>query len=139
MQPPVLLYDGECGMCAQSVQFVLQHESAAHTAPLQFATLSGAFASGVRASFPQLAHVDSVIWYQPPTADHREQVFVRSDAALRVLSHLGGAWRILGWCGRLVPRVIRDAVYRAIARRRHRISATRCVLPTPAESLRFLS
>ena len=126
-------------MCAHSVQFVLQHESPSHAAPLQFAALSSGFAGTVRQSFPQLAHVDSVIWYEPSTADHPAQVLVQSDAALRVLTHLGGVWRALAWCGGLVPRVMRDGVYSAIARRRHQINATRCVLPTPAESLRFLS
>ena len=139
MSTPVLLYDGDCGMCAQSVQFVLRHEPPSHRAPLNFAALNSAFARTVRASFPQLVHVDSVIWYEPAIAGRAEQVFLRSDAALRALAHLGGVWRVLAWCGALVPRVVRDGVYRAIARRRHRLGLARCVLPSPSESLRFLA
>ena len=53
-----------------------------------------------------------------------------SDAALHVLATLGWPWRIAA-AGRVVPRFVRDAVYRWIARNRYRWFGTRhaCALP----------
>ncbi|WP_396219739.1 thiol-disulfide oxidoreductase DCC family protein [Gemmatimonas sp.] len=131
----VLLYDGECGFCAGSVQFVLRHEPAAARARLAFAPLQGPFGSRVRAQFPELIGVDSVVWYDPSGPSVR----VRSAAALAAVAHLGGVWAVAAALGRLVPRPLRDAVYDLIARRRFEIAAPACLLPTPEERSRFLS
>ena len=131
----VLLYDGECGFCAGSVQFMLRHEPPAAKAHLAFAPLQGPFASRVRAQFPELIGVDSVVWYDPSGPSVR----VRSAAALAAVAHLGGVWAVAAALGRLVPRPLRDAVYDLIARRRFEIAAPACPLPTPEERSRFLS
>jgi predicted DCC family thiol-disulfide oxidoreductase YuxK len=131
----VLLYDGECGFCAGSVQFVLRHEPAAGRGRLAFAPLQGPFGSRVRAQFPELIGVDSVVWYDPGIPAVR----VRSAAALAAVAHLGGVWTVAAALGRLVPRPLRDAVYHLIARRRFEIAAPACLLPTPEERSRFLS
>ena len=131
----VLLYDGECGFCAGSVQFVLRHEPPAHRGRLAFAPLQGAFGGRVRAQFPELIGVDSVVWYDPTIPAVR----VRSAAALAAVAHLGGVWTVAATLGRLVPRPLRDAVYNLIARRRFEMAAPACLLPTPEERSRFLS
>ena len=131
----VLLYDGECGFCAGSVQFVLRHEPPAARAHLAFAPLQGPFGSRVRAQFPELLGVDSVVWYDPGIPSVR----VRSAAALAAVAYLGGVWAVAAALGRLVPRPLRDAVYDLIARRRFAIAAPACLLPTPEERSRFLS
>jgi predicted DCC family thiol-disulfide oxidoreductase YuxK len=63
----------------------------------------------------------------------------RSDAALAILAGLGGAWRAAAWL-RVIPRPLRDLVYRFVARYRHRWFGRReaCRVPTPAERSRFL-
>lgn len=130
----MLLYDGDCGFCAGSVQFVLRREPAPARARLAFAPLQGAFGTRVRAQFPELAGVDSVVWYDP----HGPSVRVRSDAALAAVAHLGGFWAAVATLGRVVPRVLRDAIYDQVARRRFEIAAPACLLPTPEERERFL-
>ncbi len=130
----VLLYDGDCGFCAGSVQFVLRHEPASARARLAFAPLQGAFGTRVREQFPELVGVDSVVWYDPVGPAVR----VRSAAALAATAHLGGIWAVVALLGRLVPRALRDAVYDQIARRRFEIAAPACLLPTPEERARFL-
>jgi predicted DCC family thiol-disulfide oxidoreductase YuxK len=132
---PVLLYDGECGFCAGSVQFVLAREPKERRGALQFAPIQGSFGATVRTRFPELDGVDSVIWFDPVTAS----VLVRSDAVLATLSHLGGAWRLLAALGRFVPRLLRDAVYARVARHRFELAARACLLPTPGERARFLA
>jgi predicted DCC family thiol-disulfide oxidoreductase YuxK len=135
---PILLYDGTCGFCARSVQFVLQREREPRT--LRFAALEGALGSRVRGEHPSIAGVDSVVWYEPGADGRAARLLMRSDAALAVLASLGGVWRALASVGRLVPRTVRDAIYDFIARNRYRIAGrdTSCLLPTPEQRARFL-
>ena len=131
---PLLLYDGSCGFCADTVQFVLRHDVSART--LRFASLQGPTGAAVRARHPALASTDSVVWLE--SIDDSAPL-VRSDAALRVLRYLGGAWSALETLARIVPKSIRDGVYDLVARHRHRLSAdgAACVIPTAEERARY--
>jgi predicted DCC family thiol-disulfide oxidoreductase YuxK len=131
---PVLCYDGSCGLCARSVQFVLRRERPGHDY-LRFATLQGPWGARARAEHPDLAGVDSVVWLE---ADGR--VSVRGSAVLAVLRYVGGWWGLVASVGSVVPRVLRDAIYDSIARRRYATFGrdTSCLLPTPEQRARFL-
>lgn len=135
---PVLLYDGECGVCARSVQFVLQHEPQSAGARLRFAPMHGEFAATVFARHPALRAIDSVVWYERPASGAADTVYVRSAAVLEALRYLGGGWRRLATVGGLVPRALRDAAYNAIARRRLLLAPRACLLPTAPHRERFL-
>jgi predicted DCC family thiol-disulfide oxidoreductase YuxK len=128
----VLLYDGNCGFCAESVQLVLRHD---RKGTLRFAPLQGTLGTAVREAHPELDGVDSVLWLEPGG----ERVLVRSAAALRVVRYLGGWWHLLR-IGALVPTPIRDGVYRLIARHRHRLlrGGPACLVPGPEVRGRFL-
>lgn len=136
MPESVLLYDGDCGFCASSVRFVLQHDSRAKS--LRFAPLAGDLGSRVRGDHPELAGVDSMIWVELD-ARGQSEVRVRSEAALALLHYLGGGFRLLSGLGRLVPRRLRDAAYAAIAARRKTLGGETCLLPNPSERARFLA
>lgn len=133
---PVLLYDGTCGFCARSVQFVLRRERPNGT--LRFARLEGPLGTALRSRHPELARIDSVLWYEPGTAASPERLLWRSRGALRVAHYLGGVWSLLASLGALVPRPLRDAVYDWIARHRHDLAADACLVPTPEQRRRFL-
>lgn len=134
---PVLLYDGTCGFCAASVQFVLKHD---RLGVLRFAALESAFGQAVLRRRPELADIDSVLWVDQASDGYTGRVLTRSAAALSVLAYLGGAWRLtaIAW---LVPRPLRDAIYGLIAKHRHRLTrgGRQCLVPSPAERERFLS
>jgi predicted DCC family thiol-disulfide oxidoreductase YuxK len=133
---PILLYDGTCGFCARSIQFVLRHERADGT--LRFARLEGDFGVALRERHPRLASVDSLVWYEPANATAAERVMWQSRGVLRVARYLGGLWAILGSLGMIVPRQVGDAVYAWIAKHRHALAADACVVPTPAQRRRFI-
>jgi predicted DCC family thiol-disulfide oxidoreductase YuxK len=130
----VLLYDGTCGLCAESVQLVLRHD---RRGTLKFAALQSAFGRRVRQRHPELDGVDSVIWVDSPM--ERGRVFVRSDAALRVARYLGGWWRLAA-VFQLLPRPLRDAGYDLVAKHRHSLigSGPTCLVPGPDVRERFL-
>ena len=100
---PLLLYDGSCGFCGDTVQFVLRHDVRAKT--LNFASLQGPTGAAIRGRHPQLASADSVVWLE---GMNDAAPLVRSAAALRVMRYLGGAWGALATVARLVPRGVRD-------------------------------
>lgn len=133
---PTLFYDGTCGFCARSVQFVLRHERERRT--LRFAPLEGLAGTELRGRHPELTSIDSLIWYEPATSATPERVLWRSRGALRVARYLGGRWSILAALGTIVPRRLRDAVYDWIARHRHQLAADACLVPTPEQRSRFL-
>jgi predicted DCC family thiol-disulfide oxidoreductase YuxK len=133
---PVLLYDGTCGFCAGSVQLVLKHD---HLGVLRFAALESAFGQALLRRRPELADIDSVLWVDHASDGYTERVLTHSAAALSVLAYLGGVWRLtaIAW---LVPRPLRDAIYRLVAKHRHRLTSggRQCLVPSIAERGRFL-
>ena len=133
---PVLLYDGTCGFCAESVQLVLRHD---RRGTLRFAPLQGAVGAALLRGHPELDGVDSMVWAEPGPPGSPGRVLTRSDAALRIARYLGGWWRLAA-AARLVPRPLRNAGYDLIARHRHRLLAggPACLVPAPEVRARFL-
>lgn len=131
----LMLYDGSCGLCAASVQFILRHERR-HT--LRFAPLQGELAAQVRARHPEITGVDSMVWVEREGG--AERVSVRADAVLHAARYIGWPWR-LALIGRVVPRRVRDAAYDLVAQHRHRFlrEPEQCFVPPPAVRARFLA
>lgn len=130
---PLLLYDGTCGLCDRSVQFVLRRDRGAR---FRFATLQSEPARRLVAELgldPDA--VDSVILVDEEGVAARE-----STAALQTAARLGWPWRALA-AALILPRALRDPVYRFIAKRRIRWfgQADACRLPAPGERERFLT
>jgi|CXWL01.1.fsa_nt_gi predicted DCC family thiol-disulfide oxidoreductase YuxK len=131
----VLLYDGSCGFCAASVQFILRHE---RQKSLRFAPIEGRLAADIKRRFPHLEGVDSMVWVEG-AGTAAESVLVRSQAVLRAADYLGRHWNI-AQVGRVLPGTWRDAIYDFIARHRHKVirGAATCYLPPPEARARFL-
>jgi predicted DCC family thiol-disulfide oxidoreductase YuxK len=131
-QPEVLvLFDGQCNLCAGSVQYLIPRD---HAARLMFASLQSPRGQHLRDRFGVETTVDSMV----AIADG--QAFVYSDAVIRIAKALGGRYRVGAYIGRLLPRPVRDAGYRFVARNRYRWFGHRpnkCWLPTPELRARF--
>ncbi len=124
---PIVLYDGDCGLCARGVQFILRHERGPS---LDFAALDSSLGQAVRSKHG-LAGQDTMIYVEG------DRVWIRSNAALRIAGHLRAPWRWL----RLfvcIPRPVRDLCYRGIANTRRRWSAYACSVPDAATRARFI-
>ncbi|MCY4001337.1 MAG: DCC1-like thiol-disulfide oxidoreductase family protein [Bacteroidetes bacterium] len=92
-------YDGECAFCASSIRWLRQHD---HGNQLSYKTLPKG------ASCVKLEDEDGT--------------WEASTAALRAVGHLGGKWRVISRILMLIPRQVRDALYRLIAKHRHSLS-----------------
>jgi predicted DCC family thiol-disulfide oxidoreductase YuxK len=114
----ILFYDGHCALCHRAVKFVLRHDrsgKAFRFAPLQGATFQSRVPAGARPGLP-----DSIVVLTEDGA-----LLVRSNAFLHILRRLGGGWRILAGLLAVIPRPLRDVIYRFIARIRYRVFGTR--------------
>jgi predicted DCC family thiol-disulfide oxidoreductase YuxK len=133
---PVLLYDGQCGFCNKAVQHILKHDK---RKTMLFAALQSDYGKSIVTRHPELNGVDSLVFVEPLDFAYLEQVFVRSDAALRVASYLGGPWK-LALAAYPIPRSIRDYLYDQFAKRRYRWFGKHdaCLLPPPEVRSRFL-
>jgi len=141
---PIVLFDGLCNFCNGTIQFIVDHEQ---TPELRFAPLQSEIAEALleRVFGPDEAKrllrgatgdgdPDSVVLID----GHRG--YTHSTAGLRILGRLRAPYR---WLVALVvvPRAIRDVVYRWIGRNRYRWfgKTETCRIPTPALRARFLS
>lgn len=134
---PIILYDGVCGLCNRLTQFLLKHDKDGR---LRFASLQSDFAEKVlrRHGFDakDLDTVHVVENYEQPD----ERVLQRSDAILRAGRELGGVWSTSSAIAKVVPRAVRDLVYRFVATNRYRVFGKydTCMLPDPNQRSRFL-
>ncbi|HSR66834.1 MAG TPA: DCC1-like thiol-disulfide oxidoreductase family protein [Acidobacteriota bacterium] len=128
---PVILFDGVCNLCAWSVQFVLKRD---REGVFRFASLQSDVApeilDGCRFDEDDL---DSVVLVD------RDGCWARSAAALRIARRLRFPWPLL-YAFVIVPRPLRDLLYRFIARNRYRWFGRKeqCWLPDDNWKQRFL-
>jgi predicted DCC family thiol-disulfide oxidoreductase YuxK len=134
--PPILLYDGTCGFCALSVQWVLAHERQPRR--LRFASLQGEWASTTPGLGEAAREADSVLWCEPGTGVSGPVILARSDAVIAILRYVGGGWRLLAEAGQWIPRQWRDRMYDLVARHRHALGGSACLLPSEDQRHRFL-
>lgn len=127
----LVLYDGVCGFCNASVQWLLGRDKAGM---LRYAPLQGPTAAAMRSRFPEIpSDIDTIVFIEGG------QVYMRSRAAFRIASHLPAPWSWLRGFG-LLPTVLTDLGYRAVAAVRYRIwgKLEACRIPAASERALFL-
>ena len=127
---PILFYDGECGLCDRTVQWMLKRDPH-HT--IDFAPLQGSTYAAIPIP-DKPAELGTVVLYD------EEGLHIRSNAILRALRGIGGVWRALAAIASVFPIALRDWVYNFIARRRLRWFGGKdsCTIPSIADRSRFL-
>lgn len=107
----IVVYDGECGLCALSVKFIRRHDKHNSISYISQQSVEAGRLTEIQDS-PVSQH-GSVIYID------RGRYYYRSDAAIRILMKLGGFYK-LSAIFLAVPKKIRDYVYDWVARNRHR-------------------
>lgn len=127
----VIVFDGVCVLCSGWVHFLLRVDRAAR---YRFASMQSQSGRNLLASHGLDA--DDPVSFLLVTPS---RAWTDSDAILRVLIGLGGAWRMAAAL-RVLPRFVRDPLYRAVARNRYRIFGKRdsCLVPGENVRSRFL-
>ena len=127
----IVVFDGVCALCSGWIGFLLRHDRARQ---FRFAAMQDDAGRQLLAGHG-LDPDDPMSFLLLDASGARTD----SDAIIAVLARLGGAWRAARLL-RLVPRQLRDPLYRRLARNRYRWFGKKdaCYLPPAAERNRFL-
>jgi predicted DCC family thiol-disulfide oxidoreductase YuxK len=128
---PLVLFDGPCNLCNWTVRWLLARDKHQR---LDFASLqSKAAATALARVHHQSELPDSIALIA------EGKVHVLSSAAIHIARAMGGPWSLLRlvW---LIPRPVRDGLYRWVAANRMRWFGRNdsCAQPDPNQKHRFL-
>jgi predicted DCC family thiol-disulfide oxidoreductase YuxK len=118
-EPAWVFYDGACGVCHAGVRFCLERD--ADGTRFRYAPIGGA---AWRALFPVGEGPTGTLVVR----EGEDAPRLRSDATLAILRRIGGGWGVVAAVLRVVPRFLRDVLYRGFARVR------RALAPAPPET-----
>lgn len=128
---PILLFDGVCNLCNNSVQLVIKNDpkNIFRFAPLQNTEVIK-FLDKHTTNFNG---IDSIILITP------KKIYTKSSAALTVAKQLKGLYPLL-YIFYIIPKPIRDLVYDFIAKNRYKWFGKQesCMIPTPELKNKFL-
>jgi len=128
----IILFDGVCNLCNGSVIFVLRHEK---DSSFRFASIQSETGE------------ELLKWCGLPFDYSQAIVYIEngkihsgSTAALKIGRGLVIPWSILASLGLLVPKFIRDWVYKQVGQHRYQWFGKRdvCMVPTENLKARFL-
>jgi predicted DCC family thiol-disulfide oxidoreductase YuxK len=128
----ILVFDGVCVLCSHWVRFVLRYDRARRFKFAAMQTTVGRdllLRHGLDPDDPK-----SFLLFE------NGRGYTDTDAIARVLEAFGGGWRALAIAMRVVPRFVRDAIYRFIARHRYTMFGRHAVCTVPGADVadRFL-
>lgn len=110
----LVFYDGECGFCDHTVQFLLKNDK---KKIFCFAPLQGKTAAKIMPTLPAAAkNADSLILLEN-FGQPNQKNFLFGKAIFRIFWLLGGKWRLLG-APFFLPGFLYNWGYRLVARNR---------------------
>jgi predicted DCC family thiol-disulfide oxidoreductase YuxK len=124
----IVFYDGDCGFCNSSVQFVLNRRKR----DVFFLPLQSDLAVGIMKKHGVTIEMNTMYFL------HKGKLYDKSTAALKVNLLLRFPYPVFFYLGIIVPRFLRNWMYDQIAKRRHKIKNGFCALPKPEERRLFL-
>ena len=128
---PILLFDGICNLCNDSVKFIIRRDK---RGTIRFASLQSDVGQTLLDRHQLTSNLNSIVLID------RDRAYTHSTALLRVCRYMDGIWPFFTVL-RIVPPPLRDLVYNFIARNRYRWfgKQTTCMIPTAEMRSRFLS
>jgi predicted DCC family thiol-disulfide oxidoreductase YuxK len=126
----IVIFDGICNLCNGFVNFVIDRDP---DFTFKFVANQSEIGQQLIQDFQLPLTLDTIVLIEG------DRCYTHSTAALRIFRQLTGAWAWL-WYLTIVPRPLRDLIYRWIARNRYRWlgKSLSCRMPTPELQQRFL-
>lgn len=127
----IVMFDGVCNFCNSSINFIIRKDKEDY---FRFLTLQSEKGKAII----ERHHLDPEN-LQTVILLENGRIYTRSTAALRIVRHLKGGWKLL-YAFVIVPPVIRDFVYNIIAKNRYRWWGKQeaCMVPTQEVRKKFL-
>lgn len=128
---PIIVFDAMCVLCSYNAQFILKYDKDHY---FKLASMQGVVGTALYQKFGMDPNdPDTLIIVDG------DKVIKDSDAVIFIYSNLGWPWRIMALFS-VVPRFMRDPIYRFIARNRYRLFGKReeCWIPKSEDMKRIL-
>ncbi|HEX5070894.1 MAG TPA: DCC1-like thiol-disulfide oxidoreductase family protein [Vicinamibacterales bacterium] len=120
----IVLFDGTCAFCEGAVKFIAKRDPAGY---FRFGASQSPQGAALLARHGLTREMTrSMVLIQD------ERVYLRSTASLQIARRLAAPWHLAGMF-LIVPRPLRDFVYRIVAAIRHRLAgrSNACEIPPP--------
>jgi predicted DCC family thiol-disulfide oxidoreductase YuxK len=128
---PLIVFDGECVMCSANARFVLRNDRRRR---FRLTTAQSPLGASLYRHFGLGSDEEGTILVLV-----EGRLLTGSEAVIAIPAGFGWPWRIAA-AARILPRPIRDRLYRHVARNRFRWFGRRetCWVPEPGDSGRIL-
>lgn len=128
---PIIVFDAMCVLCSANAAFIMRHDRIGR---FRLASMQGETGAMLYRRFGiDPTNPNSLIVVEG------DRVLQDSNAVLAIWAGLDRPWNALAGF-RVVPRWLRDPIYRWVARHRYRLFGRRstCWIPTPEQARRIL-
>ena len=126
----IIVFDGVCNFCNRIVQIIIRHDPSAQ---IHFAAQQSEAGEKLIKDLAIKESSNSVLFVKDGL------VYYQSDAVIEIAKLLKG-WPIIFKYGIIVPRFLRNAIYKLIAANRYAIfgKQDQCMVPKEEDRVRFL-
>ncbi|WP_163100736.1 thiol-disulfide oxidoreductase DCC family protein [Peribacillus alkalitolerans] len=127
----IVLFDGDCGVCNRSIQFILRHEKGN---VFLFAPIESSIGQQLMSKYRIPSDLNSVIFIE------KGKFYSKSTAAFKICKYFKPPWNLL-FLFSFIPSSIRDIFYMVVARNRYKWfrKSDSCILLTPETRKKFLN
>ena len=127
---PIILFDGNCMLCNNFIQFILKHDRQNHLF-ISSHSLRGQDIC-LKYNLPQTIEIDTIYLI------HKNKITSKSNAVLEILSKCGTLLKFISFGLYCIPTFIRDFCYGLISKNRHKIIKNKCTLITQEDLKRVI-
>ena len=119
----IIIFDGICNFCNGAINFIIKHDP---EGVFVFTPMQTELAQELMTK-----HKITNVGIDTFLLIKNENTYVWTDAALEITKDLNGYWYLLN-ITKIIPRFIRDFLYRIFARNRYNLFGKRdqCMVPT---------
>jgi|GEM_PF-168438 len=125
----LVLFDGECGLCNQSVKFIMKNEK--QNADWYFVPQSSPKGQSLLSELLESTPEDTIYIFK------NEHLYKRSLAVFEIAKTLRFPYSLIQF-GRFLPLFLTDKLYDILARNRSRIIANSCSMKHEMDKNRFI-
>ena len=127
----IIIFDGVCNFCNGAINFIIKHD------PKEVFLFTPMQSDLARSLIDE--HQITNVGIDTFLLIKNDNTYIWTDAALEITKDLNGYWYFFN-AMRIIPRSIRDFLYKAFARNRYSLFGKRdhCMTPTPSIKDRFI-
>lgn len=125
----LVIYDGMCGFCDTSIQFILENKP---SNKLRFVAFQSEIGQQLLHTFQIEPNLDSIVLIE------KGKYYKKAKAFLKILNYVNSPLYYLKYC-RFIPTGILNLIYNIIAKNRFKLMTQKCRIVSEKERVFFLN